>query len=143
MLCWKQALSIKVFLIFWISYSFKSFHSSFVFSKWSKSIYINPVCLKYISWMIVSPAGKCLFTFSFISYISFILYSFYSYYGFNPSLLNKTLAFGFLINPEFSVSHTTQFYQIVIIPLLAFETWRVLLLVFFLHFNWYGNIVWI
>ena len=76
--------------------------------------------------MILSPASKNLFTTSFISYILFYFIHFiFILFAlcFNPSLLNNRLAFGFLLNPDFLVSRTTQFSdEITIIPLLAFET---------------------
>ena len=54
---------------------------------------------------------------------------------FIPTLLNIPLASCFLINFDLLLSHIAHFDNIIVLPLLVFETLGVMLSVFFLHFK--------
>ena len=58
-----------------------------------------------------------------------------------PKLLNNTFACCSSINSDFLLPHRAHFDKIILLPLVAFETFGFMLSVFYLHFKQYDSIV--
>ena len=114
-----------------------------------KVLSVNLGSFKCIPGINLSPANKNLLTISFIFIIAlsgtaFNRISFKTRYHpimesylILPQDLNYFVTIGscFLINLDFLLPHIAHFSNIIILPLLVFETLGFILFVFFLHFK--------